>query len=375
MLRRAMTPTSAPTIELDPHDPSRAVLAGCWTLDTALQAVHRLSALPAGVKRLDARQVERLDSAGVLALLRHAHRAHMDGDALQFRDDHAALVASIEEVADARPPAARDYGIRAAVARLGLAVCTVAQDLVSLAGFLGESLVKLGRLALHPRRFRLTSTVAHMEQVGLDAVPLVVLLSYLIGAVIAFLGSTVLRDFGMEIYVVELVSIATLRELAVLLTAIVLAGRTASAFTAQIGSMQANEEIDAIRTLGLDPMELLVLPRLVALMLTLPLLTFLAMLAGLAGGLTVGVLDLDIPAQMYLARMHDTIELRHMLVGLSKAPVFALVIGLIGCLEGFRVTGTAQSVGERTTSSVVQSISLVIVIDAMAAIWFMHMDW
>ena len=175
--------------------------------------------------------------------------------------------------------------------------------------------------------------------------------------------------------VVELVSIAFLREFAVLMTAIVLAGRTASAFTAQIGAMKSREEIDAIRTLGLDPIDLLVIPRLLALLVMLPLLTFISMMAGLAGGVTVGAFDLGIPPQMYIARMHDTIEVTHFLVGMSKAPVFALVIGLIGCLEGLQVEGTAQSVGERTTSSVVQTISLVIIIDALAALWFMHMDW
>lgn len=371
-----MNPCPAPpAFELDPRDPARALLSGSWTLDTVLAAACQLAALPAGIARLDASGVQRLDSAGVLALLRYARDAGLDQDALHFGPDHARLVASIARVAEARPPAPRDYGVHAALERLGRAMAATAVDLIALAGFLGESLAKLVHLLLAPRRFRLTATVAHMEQVGLDAVPLVVLLSYLIGAVIAFLGATVLRDFGAEIYVVELVSIATLRELAVLLTAIVLAGRTASAFTAQIGSMKANEEIDALRALGLDPMELLVLPRLLALLVTLPLLTFLAMLAGLAGGLTVGVFDLDIPAQMYLTRMHDTLRLRHLLVGLSKAPIFALVIGLIGCLEGFKVKGTAQSVGERTTSAVVQAISLVIVIDALAAIWFMHMDW
>ena len=159
------------------------------------------------------------------------------------------------------------------------------------------------------------------------------------------------------------------------MTAIVLAGRTASAFTAQIGAMKSREEIDAIRTLGLDPIDLLVIPRLIALLVMLPLLTFISMMAGLAGGVTVGAFDLGIPPQMYIARMHDTIEVKHFLVGLSKAPVFALVIGLIGCLEGLKVEGTAQSVGERTTSSVVQTISLVIIIDAFAALWFMHMDW
>jgi len=201
----------------------------------------------------------------------------------------------------------------------------------------------------------------------------VFLLSYLVGAVIAFLGANILRDFGAEIYVVELVSISFLREFGVLLTAIILAGRTASAFTAQIGAMKAREEVDALRTLGMDPIDLLVLPRVVALVLMLPLLTFIAMVAGLLGGLTVGAFNLDIPPQAYLARMDATMELRHFLVGLAKAPVFAVVIGLIGCLEGLQVEGTAQSVGERTTSSVVQAISLVIVIDAFMALWFMQM--
>ena len=170
-------------------------------------------------------------------------------------------------------------------------------------------------------------------------------------------------------------AIATLRELAVLMTAIVVAGRTASSYTAQIGAMKAREEVDAIRVLGLDPIDLLVLPRVLALLVMLPLLTFVAMLAGLAGGVTVGAFDLGIPPQMYLARMHETMQVRHFFVGLSKAPVFALVIGLIGCLQGLKVEGTAQSVGERTTASVVQSISLVIVIDALAALWFMRMGW
>jgi phospholipid/cholesterol/gamma-HCH transport system permease protein len=212
-----------------------------------------------------------------------------------------------------------------------------------------------------------------MEQVGLDAVPLVALLCYLVGAVIAFLGSDILRDFGATIFVVELVSISFLREFAVLLTSIILAGRTASAFTAQIGAMVSREEVDAIRTLGLDPIDLLVIPRVLALVIMLPLLTFVAMIAGLLGGLTVGAYGLEIPPQQYLARMQDTMELRHFLVGLAKAPVFAMIIALIGCLEGLQVEGTAQSGGERTTSSVVQAISMVIILDAFMAIWFMQM--
>jgi phospholipid/cholesterol/gamma-HCH transport system permease protein len=364
-----------PTLDRDQADPGRIRLAGSWVLDTAIDAAELLRALPSEPCRIDASGIAQLDSAGVLQLLRFARRVGLEDEAITFRDDHRALVSTIEELEDDRPKPRRDYGFAAALERLGRAVHDTGKDIVQLASFLGENLVKLARLFREPRRFRLTATVSHMEQVGLDAVPLVVLLSYLVGAVIAFLGSTILRDFGAEIYVVELVSIAFLREFAVLLTAIVLAGRTASAFTAQIGAMKSREEIDAIQTLGLDPIDLLVIPRLLALILMLPLLTFIAMIAGLAGGVTVGAFDLGIPPQMYLARMHETMQVRHFLVGMSKAPVFALVIALIGCLEGLKVTGTAQSVGERTTSSVVQTISLVIILDAMFALWFMKVGW
>ncbi|WP_045728442.1 MULTISPECIES: ABC transporter permease [unclassified Xanthomonas] len=364
-----------PQLRQDDRDPSRVRLTGSWTLSTALVASEVLRSMPAGTTGIDASGIAQLDSAGVLQLIRYATRNGIAQERLDFRQDHRALVSTIEDVADDRPKRKRDYGFVAALERLGYTVHRNGKEIVALVGFLGEVLVKLLRLMHAPRRFRLTSTFHHMEQVGLDAVPLVALLSYLVGAVIAFLGSTVLRDFGAEIYVVELVSIAFLREFAVLLTAIVLAGRTASAFTAQIGAMKAREEIDAIQTLGLDPMDLLVIPRLLALLVMLPLLTFVAMIAGLAGGVTVGAFDLGIPPQMYLARMHDTIHVQHMLVGLAKAPIFAVVIGLIGCLEGLRVEGTAQSVGERTTSSVVQTISLVIILDAFAALWFMKMGW
>ena len=371
-----MTPTDArPRFAPDDADPTRMRLGGQWTLATALQVAERLRELPPGTRALDATGIARIDSAGVLQLLRHAMRNGIALEDLQFREEHRALVATIEDVSDDRPKKKRDFGFVAALARLGYQVQDNGREIMSLVSFTGENLVKMLRTIKQPKRLRVTATVYHMEQVGLDAVPLVILLSYLVGAVIAFLGSTILRDFGAEIYVVELVSIAFLREFAVLLTAIVLAGRTASAFTAQIGAMQSREEIDAIRTLGLDPIDLLVIPRILALLITLPLLTFIAMMAGLAGGITVGAFDLGIPPQMYLARMHETLEVRHFFVGMSKAPIFALIIGLIGCLEGLQVEGTAQSVGERTTSSVVQTISLVIILDALAALWFMKMDW
>ncbi|MDG2516949.1 MULTISPECIES: ABC transporter permease [Lysobacter] len=370
-----MTDTTAhpPQIDADGSTPSRLRLSGSWTLDYAGQIGTALGDAPAGVATIDASGVERLDSVGVLQLLRFARRNNLDFDVLTFHESHQALVSAIEDVADDRPRKKREYGVSAALERLGRAVHNNWHEALALVGFLGETQIKLLRMFKEPSRFRPTATVHHMEQVGLDAVPLVALLCFLVGAVVAFLGANILRDFGAEIFVVELVNISFLREFAVLLTAIVLAGRTASAFTAQIGAMVSREEVDAIRTLGMDPIDLLVIPRMLALLVMLPMLTFIAMIFGLLGGLTVGAYSLDIPPQQYLTRMHETIELRHFLVGLAKAPVFALLISLIGCLEGLQVEGTAQSVGERTTSSVVQSISMVIILDAFFAIWFMEM--
>src|SRR5687768_11301737 len=355
--------------------PPRARLSGQWTLEHADGISQALTSAPRDLESIDACGVERLDSLGVLQLLRFSRRRGFDFDLIRFREDHRNLVSAIEDVADDRPKKKREYGIAAAFDRLGHAVQDNYNEIRALIGFFGETLVKLVRTFRDPSRFRPTATVHHMEQVGLDAVPLVALLCYLVGAVVAFLGSNILRDFGATIYVVELVSIAFLREFGVLLTAIILAGRTASAFTAQIGAMKSREEVDAIRTLGMDPIDLLVIPRVLALLVMLPLLTFIAMVFGLLGGLTVGAYSLDIPPQQYLTRMHETMELRHFVVGMVKAPFFALVISLIGCLEGLQVEGTAESVGERTTSSVVQTISLVIVLDAIAAIWFMEMGY
>jgi phospholipid/cholesterol/gamma-HCH transport system permease protein len=261
------------------------------------------------------------------------------------------------------------------LARIGAAMENVWHQQVRLLGFVGLTLESLARTIWRPRRWRVTSLVSHVEQTGLDAVPSVVVLTCLVGAVGAFLGSTVLADFGATIYTVDLVAFSFLREFGVLLTAILMAGRTASAFTAQIGSMKANEEIDAIRALGLDPMELLVLPRVLAMLASLPMLTFLAMIAGLVGGGLVCSLVLGIPPVMFINLVKSDIGVRHFLVGIAKAPVFAFLIAVIGCLEGFKVTGSAESVGEHTTSSVVQSIFVVILLDAVAALFYMEMGW
>ena len=350
-------------------------LSGQWDLAHSAEISRALASVQQRPARIDATAIDALDTLGAMQLMRFLIRQGLPMDAVQWRDTHLALVGSVADVCGDRPPAKRSLGFIAALERLGYGVVDNAREVLALISFLGEVLHKSWRMVLNPRRFRATSAVYHMEQVGLDAVPLVFVLNFLVGAVIAFLGANVLRDFGATIFVVELVNISFLREFAVLLTAIVLAGRTASAFTAQIGAMKSREEVDAMRTIGLDPVDVLVIPRVTALIVMLPLLTFIAMVAGLLGGLTVGALSLDIPPQAYLARMEQTMEIRHFFVGMAKAPIFALVIALIGCLEGLQVKGTAQSVGERTTSSVVQAISLVIVLDAIAAIWYMHLGW
>jgi phospholipid/cholesterol/gamma-HCH transport system permease protein len=311
-----------------------------------------------------------------MLLSRYATRVGLGLSTVEVQPQYLSMVNAVREVSEnTAPRRKKDLGFREALARLGYSVEDYTKEIIALIGFGGLTLTTLFRAIADPRRLRLTPTVHHMEQVGLDAVPLVALLSFMVGAVIAFLGATTLREFGAEVFVVELVSIAFLREFGVLLTAILLAGRTSSAFTAQIGAMQSGEEIDAIRTLGLDPVELLVLPRLFALLTMLPLLTFIAMVSGLAGGMAVCVGNLGMSPDAFLTRLNETIEVRHFFVGISKAPMFAVVIALIGCLEGFQTQGTAQSVGERTTSSVVQTISLVILLDAFAALFFMEMDW
>lgn len=364
-----------PTCRPNPSSPERACLEGDWLLDTAVGMARLRAPHGSSVEHLDATAIGSLDAAGALALLRFADRLGLDQEALALKDDHSELVAAVAATLEPAEPESEPVPARwrRFLGHIGAGAIGAADNLLKLLGFFGLTLITLIRVLPRPRRWRITATIHHMEQTGVDALPLTLLLSFLVGAVVAFLGATVLRDFGAELYVVDLVTIAFLREMGVLLTAILLAGRTASAFTAQIGTMKSREEIDAIRTLGLDPVELLVGPRLVALALMLPILAACAMVAGLAGGLVVSVLSLDIPVELFITRVADMIELKHYLVGLVKAPIFAAVIALIGCLEGFKVGGTAQSVGERTTSAVVQSISLVIVIDALAAIFFMEL--
>ncbi len=350
-----------------------ARLRGAWTLSAFARLQPALDGhrQVATVRGIDLGAVERLDSAGALLVARLLKRNDLDLDALvQASDEQRALVAATRATLDQKVAHARPKHWTDLFERVGRGTRALLDEGRRMLGFIGVVAVRFPAVMFQPSRWRITSIVSHAEQTGVDALPIVALLSFMVGAVITFLGATVLQDFGASVFAVELVSFSFLREFGVLLTAILLAGRTASAFTAQIGAMNAREEIDAIRTLGMDPIDILVLPRLLALLVVLPLLTCVAMAAGIVGGLVICATSLDISSAMFVARLQDTFEFRHFLVGIIKAPVFAMVIGIIGCLQGFEVGGSAESVGRHTTTSVVQAIFLVILLDAVFALIF-----
>lgn len=358
-------------------------IGGDWTLahyaGLRTQVLHLQGSSPQGI--VDLHELSALDTAGAALLsdlLGPARLMELAQTATDLPDERRALLNAIGAAlssSDCIPVVRPVPAWREVLGHIGEAVTALWAQSVALLGFIGLTLATMLAILPRPGRWRMTALFAHIELSGLNAVPIVALLTFLVGAVVAFLGATILAGFGASIYTVNLVAFSFLREFGVLLTAILMAGRTASAFTAQIGSMKANEEIDAIRTLGLSPLELLVLPRVFALLIVLPALTFIAMLSGMLGGGVVCALALDISPTMYLSILQENIELKHFLVGICKAPIFAFLIAVIGCLEGFKVTGSAQSVGERTTSSVVQSIFVVIVLDAIAALFLMEMGW
>ncbi len=365
----------------DAGQPARLAILGDWTLAhyTALKReVERAAAPLDGEQAIDLDGLGELDTAGagLLVELLGVRRVMQLGSG-RLPSERLALLQLVAAALDGPPTPAepKTSGLADVLADIGRTLVNLWNQQKTLLGFIGLTLQTLFVTLWRPRRWRLTSLTAHIERTGLDAVPIVALLTFLVGAVVAFLGATVLADFGASIYTVNLVAFAFLREFGVLLAAILLAGRTASAFAAQIGAMKANEEIDAIRALGLNPVELLVLPRVLAMLITLPVLTFVGMLCGIVGGLVVCALALDISPAMFFTILQRDISLNHFLVGLGKAPLFAFLIAVIGCLEGFKASGSAQSVGEHTTSSVVQSIFVVILLDAIAALFFMEMSW
>ena len=370
-------------LELDAH---RLRAVGDWTLPhyarlgaditrqrEAVKASHKTEAI-------DLDQLGKLDTAGatlLVDLLGPDTLVDIAQWAPNLSAERQALLKAVAEAGQTpmTVPSEPRNGPLEALAALGQLVERLARQQLELIAFLGLTLSTLLATAAAPSRWRFTALIAHIQQSGFNAIPIVALLTFLVGAVVAFLGATVLRDFGATIYTVNLVAYSFLREFGVLLAAILLAGRTASAFTAQIGSMKANEELDALRAQGLDPIAMLVLPRLLAMTISLPILALIGMLSGILGGGMVCAMALDIPPAQFIAILQRDIPLQHFLVGMSKAPIFAFLIAVIGCLEGFKAAASAQSVGEHTTSSVVQSIFMVILLDALAALLFMELGW
>lgn len=371
----ARTDNQAPALQSDSQRPGVLLASGHWTFQNAEAMLLLLSGKTDGAQQVDASAIGKLDATGSRMLLDLQRRLGIGDHALLLAPGLAALLQAVRAVS--ATPAAnqeRAHPLLRFLAATGAWVDNARHNIIVFLAFLGRTLQCLAGNLFNPRHWRITSVVHHMQVVGFNAVPLTMLVNFMVGAVVAFLGATVLKELGVELWVVELVGVAFFREFGVLLTAILLAGRTASAFTAQIGSMKSGEELDAIRTMGLDPIEVLVLPRLKALLLTLPLLTFLATMAGLLGGMAVCHWSLGISPEMFINRLNEELSPRHFWLGMSKAPLFAVVIGLIGCLEGFKAESNAQSVGEHTTSSVVQCITLVILLDALAAMFFMELD-
>lgn len=371
-------------IDFTLHEESgETVLAvtGDWTVETIgpIDAEMRKVQFANGTPVLDVSNLGALDTAGAFMIDRTLRRDCQDDAPLRLRGQHEHARALIEKIRETRedcpPEKGPPFGMFQALERLGQGVVNGLAEGVSTLAFLGQTLVACGRVMLNPKRFRATSTVAIMEEAGLDAIPIVVFLTLFVGMVVAFIGASTLEQFGATIFVVELVGISVLREFGVVLTGIILAGRTNSAFTAQIGAMRMRQEVDAMRVIGLDPIEVLVVPRVFAMLVMVPILTFFATVAGVFGGMIVAWLALDIPPALFGSRFLQMVTINNFWVGLIKAPLFALVVALIGCRQGLKVGGSVQSLGQSTTSSVVQAIFSIIVIDATAALFFLELNW
>ena len=359
-------------IEAD-GDATRAVLTGRLGLADLPALEPRLAPLT-GPLVLDLAGVERIDTAVAWLLLATRARILEAGGQAEIEGAPAGvarLIATVEAgLPEPEPAPKQPHGPLRALAGLGAATAGAGEAFASFCSLLGLFVVRLAQSLVHPRRLRLRAVVHHCEDVGIRAVPIVALMSFLIGVVLAFQGAAQLRQFGAEVFVVDLIAISILRELGVLLTAIIVAGRTASAFTAAIGAMKMRQEIDAMHTLGIDPGHALVVPRILALLLMLPILTLISNVAGITGGALMAWLELGISPQLFAARLSEAAGADQVLVGLSKAPVFAVLIGVIGCDAGLRTGNNVDSLGRMTSASVVASIFAVILADALFSVFF-----
>jgi phospholipid/cholesterol/gamma-HCH transport system permease protein len=359
---------------------TRATLSGNWTArflgEAAGGLVKGLRGAP-GVD-LDMTEVGRMDTAGAFAVIRAVGPGFDISKITARAETHRLLELVANAVKAPAPPARRPEGLHELMIRTGKGVMELGREIFDTMVFLGHLLVvvalTLYTVVTKPRIIRWAALFSAMERSGLDAIPIVAVTTFFIGAVVGFIGADMLQQFGAEVFSVELVGIAMLREFNIIITAVLLAGRSGSAFAAEIGAMKMNQEIDAMQVLGVDPFEALVAPRFFALLFTIPLLTFVATMAGLFGGMMVIWTFLDLGPSFFLQRLMDNVGAQHMWVGLSKAPVMAAVIAGIGCRQGLEVGGDVESLGRRVTASVVHAIFAIIMIDAAFALLYMQLD-
>lgn len=351
-------------------------LSGSWRLArlAAIQQMLGTQAPPAGAS-IDGSKLQEIDSAGALALLRWLATATGPSAATLegFADNEKRIVEQVRQrlAEQTAPPALRQHGV---LEHIGRTAVDIGQLIGGHLNFLGLTLVGIADSALNPRSIRLRELTAQLEQICLNAIPVVSLVTLLIGVVVAYLLGLQAEQYGANIFVVDGVGIGATREFAPIIVAVIVAGRSGAAFTAQLGSMRLTEETDAIQTLGLSPLAVLILPRVVALMMAMPLLVFVGDVASLLGAMLISGPMLDILPTTFLARLHDNLDIKHVYVGLIKAPVFALAIGVIGCRMGMTVDRDTRALGLATTSTVVQSIVAVILLDAAFAVLFQQLD-
>jgi len=358
----------------------RLAASGDWLMRSAGPLAAALDDLDPRPKPLtvDLGGLTALDTGGAWLIYRTARRLEADGvevDLVNASRDHEFLIQKVAE--NDRPCTVEEPegpALLVLLARIGRWAEHQGHGVRNALGFMGLVAAATGRMIAHPSRFRFTSFVHFIEKTGFDALPIVGMITFLIGIVIAYMGAVLLRPYGGEVFFTDLLGVVMLRELAVLLSAVIIAGRSGSAFTAQIGSMKLHEEIDAMRTFGLDPIEILVVPRFLALLVTLPILAFFGDMMGLLGGGLMAWIVLDTPPDLFITRLREAIDMSTFLVGVSRAPFFAAIIALCGCYEGLRVEGSAESVGYHTTKSVVESIFLVIVTTALFSVFYLTID-
>jgi phospholipid/cholesterol/gamma-HCH transport system permease protein len=355
-------------------------LNGAWRIENIAAIEAALGQLQEGARRLvvDAGSLEALDLSGAWLLRERLQALQKAGSHVEFSGEPPSQFAFLEEVASQQQPETvaveRRSGWRNPLGWLGRVSVQQWRQGLDAVGYLGR-IAMTGLRSLRPRHLRLASITRHIYETGIQAIPIVSLIAFLISVIIAYLSAQQLRQFGAEIFTVDLVAIAVLREMGVLLTAIIVAGRSGSAFAAELGVMQLNEEVDALKSMGVDPWEVLVLPRLIGLLIALPLLTIVADAMGLAGGALLSSLLLDISLTQFIPRLQDALAPTTFWAGLIKAPVFAAVIALVGTYRGMQVRDSSRELGRLTTVAVVESIFLVIFADAIFAVVFVELDF